>query len=248
MSPRRSPSPSSPVALVTGAGTGLGKSLALALAGDGFTIALHCRSSREAALETQATIVSQGGVAELFQADLATEAAALKMAALLKTRFGRLDVLINNAGVYQDRLGLSLSEAEWFEGLHSTVTQTFFTTRALLPLLRADGLKRIINIGDSSADRPGARDLAWSYHIGKTGVWMLTRSLAVSEAPHGIAVNMVSPGFLENSLGHLPLEEVPAGRLGSFQDVYQAVRFLALDAPSYLSGSNLVVSGGWNLR
>ena len=237
-----------PVALVTGAGTGLGRALAIALARDGFTLALHYRTSREGALATQATIRAGGGEAELFQADLAAAAEADTLAKSLAQRFGRLDVLINNAGVYHECHGLELTESAWFEGLNSTVTQTFFTTRSLLPLLRKGALKRIINIGDSSCDRPSARDLAWSYHIGKTGVWMLTRSLAASEAPHGIAVNMVSPGFLENSLGQIPLETVPAGRLGTFADVYGAVRFLALDAPAYLSGSNLTVSGGWNLR
>jgi 3-oxoacyl-[acyl-carrier protein] reductase len=236
------------VALVTGAGNGLGRALALALARDSFAVAVHYHSNLTGALETQAAITDAGGTAELFQADLASETQAKALAASLEKRFGRLDLLVNNAGLYQEAHGLDLSEAAWFEGLNSTVTQTFFATRSLLPLLRASTLKRIINIGDSSCDRPSARDLAWSYHIGKTGVWMLTRSFATCEAPHGVAVNMISPGFLENSLGPLPPEGFPAGRPGTFDDVYAAVRFLALDAPPYLTGSNLTVSGGWNLR
>jgi 3-oxoacyl-[acyl-carrier protein] reductase len=237
-----------PVALVTGAGTGLGRALAVALARDGFDIALHYRTSEEEALQTLEDIFARGGVAELFQADLAHQADALEMADSLNARFGRLDLLVNNVGVYHERHGLELSEDEWYEGLNSTVTQTYFTTRALLPLLRQDGLKRVVNIGDSSCDRTGARDQAWSYHVGKTGVWMLTRSFAAAEAEHGIAVNMVSPGFLENSLGEIAATEIPAGRVGTFHDIYQAVHFLALTAPAYLTGSNLVVSGGWNLR
>jgi 3-oxoacyl-[acyl-carrier protein] reductase len=199
-------------------------------------------------VQTLEDIFARGGVAELFQADLAYETEAVELAESLNARFGRLDLLVNNVGVYHERHGLELSEAEWFEGLNSTVTQTYFTTRAVLPLLRRDGLKRVVNIGDSSCDRTGARDLAWSYHIGKTGVWMLTRSFAAAEAENGIAVNMVSPGFLENSLGDTGPADIPAGRVGTFHDIYQAVHFLALDAPAYLSGSNLVVSGGWNLR
>lgn len=237
-----------PVALVTGAGTGLGKALALGLARDGFDIALHYRSSETEALQTLEDIFARGRIAELFQADLASESEALDLAEALRARFGRLDLLVNNAGVYRERHGLELSEAEWFEGLNSTVTQTYFTTRAMLPLLREEAGGRIVNIGDSSCDRPGARDLAWSYHIGKTGVWMLTRSFAAAEAEYGIAVNMVSPGLLENSVGEPDPADVPMGRLGTFHDIYQAVRFLALDAPAYLTGSNLTVSGGWNLR
>lgn len=236
-----------PVALVTGAGSGLGRALALALAGEGFALALHYRSSEQAALRTASEIAAAGGEARAFRADLAVEAQARALAGAVRDSFGRLDLLVNNAGLYQNRPGPALSEAEWFEGLNSTATQTFFATRALLPLLR-EGRGRVVNIGDSACDRVGARDLAWSYHIGKTGVWMLTRSFAAAEAAAGVAFNMVSPGLLENSVDGPDPAAVPMGRLGTFGDVWQAVRFLALDAPGYLTGSNLVVGGGWNLR
>jgi 3-oxoacyl-[acyl-carrier protein] reductase len=236
------------VALVTGAGTGLGAALAAALARDGFSLAVHYRSSAAGAERTCAAIRSAGGVAEAFGGDLAGQAGAAAVAQAVAGRFGAVDLLVNNAGVYRDRPGIELTEAEWFEGLNSTVTQTFFTTQACLTLLRAGAGKRIVNVGDSSADRPGARDLAWSYHVGKTGVWMLTRSYAAALARDGIAVNMVSPGLLETSVGDIAAERVPAGRVGTFDDVYGAVRYLALEAPAYLTGSNLVVSGGWNLR
>jgi 3-oxoacyl-[acyl-carrier protein] reductase len=236
------------VALVTGAGRGLGAGLAARLAQDGFAVAVHYHASRDGAERVCRSIREQGGTAECFAADLAREPEALNLAAWVAERFGGLDLLVNNAGAYRERHGLDLTEAEWREGLDSTVTQVFFTTRACLPLLRRGGLKRVVNIGDSSCDRPGARDLAWSYHIGKTGVWILTRSFAVSEAPHGLAVNLVSPGYLDNSVGDPDPSEVPAGRLGSFDDIYAAVRFLALEAPAYISGSHLVASGGWNLR
>ncbi|MDD5035315.1 MAG: SDR family oxidoreductase [Methylococcaceae bacterium] len=238
----------SPIALVTGSSGGLGAALAQSLAAEGFNLALHYRSNQAGALQTAAAIRAMGGIAECFQADLSREAEALALVDAIRADFGGLDLLVNNVGTYHERHGLDLSEAEWFEGLNSTVTPTFFTTRAALPLMRQGGLKRVVNIGDSSCDRPGARDLAWSYHIGKTGVWMLTRSFAASEAANGIAVNLISPGFLENSVGQPDPKQIPAGRLGSFQDIHQAVRFLALEAPAYLSGSHLVLSGGWNLR
>ncbi|QFY43355.1 SDR family oxidoreductase [Candidatus Methylospira mobilis] len=236
------------VALITGAGRGLGAALAIRLAYDGFRVAVHYRSSTAGAERTCSAIQESGGIAELFCADLARDAEALALADSVGKRFGQIDLLINNAGIYRERRGLQLSEEEWFEGLNSTVTQSFFTTRACLPWMQKARLKRIINIGDSSCDRPGARDYALSYHIGKTGLWILTRSLAAELAADGVAVNMVSPGFLENSIGSTGAESIPAGRPGNFGDIFQAVRFLALEAPAYLTGSNLVVSGGWNLR
>jgi NAD(P)-dependent dehydrogenase (short-subunit alcohol dehydrogenase family) len=238
----------SPVALITGAGTGLGRALATSLAQDGFAVALHYRTNREGAECVVKELCASGMDAASFCADLAVETEALQLAADVAARFGRLDLLVNNAGAYQESHGLELTASEWFEGLNSTVTQTFFITRAMLPLLRREKVGRVINIGDSSADRPGARDLAWSYHIGKTGVWMLTRSFAAAEAVNGVAVNMVSPGFLENSVGNVSPSDMPSGHFGAFTDVYAAVRFLALEAPVYITGSNLMVGGGWNLR
>jgi 3-oxoacyl-[acyl-carrier protein] reductase len=234
-------------ALVTGAGRGLGAAIAVALARDGFDLAVHYFQSGDGAEQTCRAIRELGRQAEAFEADLTQDAAARGLARDAGARFGGIDLLVNSAGVYEEVRGIDLTEAQWFTGLNSTVTQTFFVTRACLPMLRA-ARGRIVNIGDSSADRPSARDLAWSYHVGKTGVWMLTRSLGAEEASNGVPVNMVSPGLLANSVGNIAFERVPAGRLGTFEDVYAAVRFLALEAPAYLTGSNLLVSGGWNLR
>lgn len=237
-----------PVALISGAGGSLGAALAVGLARDGFDIALHYSNDEAGALQTLETVCACGGAAEMFHANLAHESEAQELADTLNAHFGRLDVLVNNAGIRHERRGLDLTEAEWLEGLNSTVTQTFFATRAMLPLLRQSERKRVINIGEIGCDRPGARDLAWSYHIGKTGMWMLTRSFAVSEALYGVAVNMVSPGVLEDGTDTVPVTDIPAGYLGSPHDIHQAVRFLALEAPDYLTGTHLLLSGGWNLR
>ena len=236
------------VALVTGAGAGLGAALAESLARDGFDVAVHYRTSAGGAARTCDAIKALGRDAFSFAADLAREAEARALARAVEERFGRLDVLVNNAGSYSDRSGIELTEDEWRAGLDSTVTQTFFVTRACLPLLRAGTLRRVVNVGDAGADRIGARDRAWSYHIGKAGVWMLTRSFAATEAHAGVAVNMVSPGVLARGAGGIDPQRVPAGRLGTPADVYAAVRFYAMEAPPYVTGSNLVVAGGWNLR
>lgn len=241
------------VALVTGAGKegGLGAALAMDLAASGFAVMVHYHTSEDGAAKTVASIRHGGVAAERASADLSKESAALELASAVQQVFGRLDLLVNNAGIYEAESMRDLSEERWQLGFGSTASAVFFATRACLPMLRkSPGGGRVINIGDGSCDQPSARDLAMSYHIGKTGVWMLTRSFAKLEAEHGVAVNMVSPGLLENSVGlqgSARSDEVPAGRYGKFSDVAESVAFLANAESTYLTGSNLMVGGGWNL-
>lgn len=235
-------------ALVTGASGGLGAALATRLADAGYAVALHYRSRPAEAEALVAQLAQKVIPARAFGADLGQEAQAQDLIKAVLAWAGRLDVLINNAGVYHETGLMELNEAQWQIGLTSTATAAFFTTRAALPALRQSPHGRVVMIGDSSADRPTARDLAMSYHIGKTGVLMLARSFAQQEAPHGVTVNVVSPGYLENSIDLAKAEEVPVGRYGHPDDIWNAVRFLLQPESNYLTGSNLVVSGGWNLR
>ena len=235
-----------PTALVTGASGGLGAALATRLAGIGFDVGIHFHSNADGAGETAQEIRELGRKAAVFQADLTEFPPCEMLRQEVEAEFGRLDLLVNNTGVYLGRGFLEIAEEEWSTELNSTATATYFATKALLPLLR-ESRGRIVNIGDGSCDRPGARTHSPAYHIGKTGVWILTRSFAQQEASNGVPVNMVSPGLLETSVGLDSEAEVPAGRWGTFDDVFAAVRFLAVDAPAYLTGSNLVAGGGWNL-
>jgi len=234
------------VALVTGAGRGLGARLAVHLANGGFDLMVHYHSSEASAREVQTEIENLGRRAELVQADLTGEAGARALADGVGERFGRLDLLVNNAGVYHETDFLEATESEWFTELNSTATAVYFTTRSLLPRLR-ECKGRVVNLGDGACDRPGARRMAPAYHIGKTGVYILTRSLAASEAQHGVPVNLVSPGLLETSVGLGSPDAVPAGRFGHFSDIFAAVDFLVSVDTAYLTGSNLIVGGGWNL-
>ncbi len=234
------------VALITGGGSGLGAAISTHLAVHGYDIAIHYWSSQESALKVQEAVIAAGQKAILFQGDLTGEADILAMRESFDTEFDRLDLLVNNAGVYHEKAFYDLTEAEWFADLNSTATAVYFTTRTFISLLRATH-GRVINIGDGGCDRPGARNMAPSYHVGKTGVWMLTRSFAKHEAKHGIAVNMVSPGLLETSVGLGSPDVVPAGRFGNFNDMFAAIDFLAGTGTPYITGSNLIVGGGWNL-
>ncbi|VVM04796.1 SDR family NAD(P)-dependent oxidoreductase [Methylacidimicrobium tartarophylax] len=236
------------VALVTGAGRGLGAALARKLGQDRWAVAVHYHASKEGGHEVAQQIRAAGGDAEAFGADLRHQAEAQTLLRQVESRFGGLRLLINNSGIYPPVGLLETREEDWQIGWQTTATAMLFTTLASLPLLRASGAGRIVNIGDSACDRLGAREMALGYHIGKVGVYLLSRSLAREEARHGLTVNVVSPGYLEESV-HLPsLSKIPAGRFGTHEDVWRAIQFLIDEKNSYVTGAHIIVSGGWNLR
>jgi 3-oxoacyl-[acyl-carrier protein] reductase len=156
-----------------------------------------------------------------------------------------LHILVNNASSIRWQRLEATSVADWHFGLEQTLHITYHACQAALPLMRQQGFGRIVNIIDVDADSLVAVPMVTPYKIGKTGVLMLTRTLAVTEAPHGITVNGVSPGTLDNSELKPPLERIPAGRFGSPAEVARAVLFLADPASGYITGSNLKVSGGY---
>lgn len=237
-------------ALVTGSGTGLGAALAQRLAANGYAVAVHYRTSRAGAAKVVAAIKKSGGRARAFSGRIDSQRGAASLLRQVTTwSGGGLDVVINNAGAYVGGRVEKLSEADWFAGFNSTASAAFFTTQAALPALRKSrhpGGARLINLGDANCEHLTARTLALGYHIGKTGVLLLTRSIAQAEAKHGITCNMVSPGFLETSVGLPPLSEIPANRYGTFDDIWNAVEFLLRPESSYVNGTNLLVTGAWS--
>jgi 3-oxoacyl-[acyl-carrier protein] reductase len=232
--------------LITGSARGLGAALARGLARDGHRVAIQYRTSRREAEETLASIDKTGGTAAIFASPLSSLADGETLVGEVVARFGRLDTLINNAGVFNRSKFDELTQAQWDEGLASTVGAAFYATRAALPHLRDSGRGRIVNIGDALADRTGLADPAMSYYIGKTGLWMMTQTLAQTEARHKITVNMISPGVLEGSICDTPEEEMPLGRYGTPDDVLGPIRFLFGEGTEALTGSNLRVGGGWS--
>jgi NAD(P)-dependent dehydrogenase (short-subunit alcohol dehydrogenase family) len=233
--------------LITGAARRLGAALAKGLAQDGHQIAIHFRTSQQEAKKTLQTILDAGGDAALFQNPLADLTDGERLAQEIVAHFGKLDTLINNAGTFHPKGFEEMTQHDWDAGLASTATSAFIATRAALPHLRSSGHGRIINIGDSMSDRIGFTESAMSYYIGKVGVWMMTLTLAATEARHGVTVNMVSPGVLEGSVCETPVEEMPLGRYGTPEDVLRPIQFLLSEGTEALTGSNLHVGGGWNI-
>ena len=233
------------VALVTGAARRTGRAISLALARAGADVAVHYQHSDDEARELAAEIAALGRRALPVQADLRDAAATERMVAAAVEALGGLDILVNNAsGLVWKRLE-ELSVAEWHDGVEQTLHITYHACRAALPHLRARGFGRIVNLIDVDADALTAVPGLTPYKIGKTGTLMLTRTLAVTEAPHGITVNGVSPGTLDNSERKPALDRIPAGRYGTAEEVARAVLFLADPASGYITGTNIKVSGGY---
>jgi 3-oxoacyl-[acyl-carrier protein] reductase len=237
-------------ALVTGGSRGLGRAIALELAKQGADVVINYRKNREAAEGTAAEINSSGGRASCLQADVCDPCEVKRLIEEASARLGRLDILVNNVGEFFFSPLARTTHADWERVLNSNLHSVFMLCNAALPLMREAG-GCIVNIGLSPVDRVrGAPNVA-AYSIAKTGVVILTRSLAVEEARHGIRVNCVSPGLIDN--GYLPPAQqtwmekrVPMGRLGKAEEVAQSVSFLASDSASYISGANLAVSGAWD--
>lgn len=233
------------VALVTGAARRTGRSIALALAAAGADLVVHYQSSAAEAEQVAAEARALGRRARAVAADLADGAATEAAFAAAAAELGGLHILVNNAsGIRWKRLE-ETSLDDWHFGVEQTLHLTYHACQAALPWMRRQGFGRIVNLIDVDADSLRAVPMLTPYKIGKTGVLMLTSTLAVTEAPHGITVNGVSPGTLDNSERKPPLERIPAGRFGTAEEVARAVLFLADPASGYITGTNIKVSGGY---
>ncbi len=233
-------------ALVTGSARGIGRGIALALAREGYDVAIHYRRSREEAEEARRQAEKEGVQALTLQADVTDLEQAGQLVRAAYDRLGSLRVLVNNVGNYVFRPLEELAVAEWEDMLASNLSATFATCRAAIPLMRAQGGGRIVNLGYAGAQNLLARPNIVGYAIAKTGVVLLTKGIAKAEAKAGITANVVAPGVIENSRTQ-PLSEIPAGRVGTIEEVAAAVVWLCRPETAYVTGQVIEVAGGWNL-
>lgn len=234
------------VALVTGSAKRLGQALLLALAERGLNVVVHYRNSREEAEATAAAAEELGVRAILVAADLAVEEETQSLFARIREEYGRLDVLIHNASNLEFAPLLSLSWEQWQAGLEP-LHAAFLCCREALKLMQHQAYGRIINITDSSAERIYAAENNTPYRIGKSGILLVTKSLAASVKGEKVTINAIAPGTLNDSQTRPETDKIPAGRYAGYQDVIQVMDFLLDERSSYISGASLKVSGGWDL-
>lgn len=231
-------------ALVTGAAKGIGRAIALKLAAQGFDIAIHYRASSGEAQAVKLEIAALGVRAVTLGADLRDAEAAQALVSSAAEQLGGLGVLVNNVGNYVRKPLADLTVIAWREMMDSNLNAAFYTCHAALPLMRSQGYGRIVNLGFAGAQNLIARPNILPYAIAKTGIILLTKSIAQSEAAHGITANVVAPGVIENSVSK-PLELIPIGRLGTLEELSDAV--WGFVNSSYQTGQILEVAGGFNL-
>jgi len=234
------------IALVTGAARGMGRAIALRLAEDVTGVAIHYYSRRDEAQELAAAVREKGKLAAVFRADLTKKAQAAGLVKKVEERFGRIDVLVNNVGLFVVKPWDQLEVADWERALRGNLLGSYFCLKAALPGMRKRKWGRIVNIGYSRAEHLGAFPTIAPYAVAKTGLLTLTRTAAAGEVGNGITVNMVSPGLMRG--GALPpAKNLSEAQIGTFEDVAEAVAFCASDRAAAVTGANLLVAGTWKM-
>ncbi len=237
------------VALVTGSSRGIGRVIALTLAKKGCSVAVNYLSNAPAAEQVVEQIEKMGRPAKSFGCDVSNFADVEQMISDVKSEFGRIDILVNNVGPFLYKTLFDTTIQEWHQILNSDLNSVFYCCKAAVPIMREQKSGVIINIGGPNVERTQGYVRTCAYSVAKTGVVVFSKSLAKEEAPHGIRVNMVNPGFIETESCTDEMKKdmpksVPLKRLGKPEDIASAVVFLASDEANYITGSVLDVHGG----
>lgn len=238
------------VALVTGASRGIGRAIALKLAAEGAKVAINYAGNTAKAEEVKAEIEKNGGQAILVQADVADAAAVEAMVNATVEAFGQIDILVNNAGITRDGLMMRMKDEDFDAVINTNLKGVFYCTKLVSKLMMKKRSGRIINMASVVGLMGNAGQT--NYAAAKAGVIGFSKSAAKELAARGITVNMVAPGFIDTDMTaamtdkarEMTLTGIPLNRMGTPEDVANAVAFLVSDNASYITGQVINVDGG----
>jgi 3-oxoacyl-[acyl-carrier protein] reductase len=244
--------PSEKAALITGGARGIGRTIAINLAERGWSVAICYRKSEVEASTTLAAIQQKGARGLAIPCDVSNPNSAAELVQQIEHEWGRIDALINGAGPYHRVNLLDETIEGWHEMFDNNLHPVFYLSRAVAQGMKARQWGRIINFSMANADQLAGQPFVTAHYIAKVGVLVLTKTLAKMLAPDGITVNAISPGFIDS--GSAPAEElakmlknIPAGYIGTTNDVSGVVNFLLSDEARYVNGANIHISGGWGI-
>ncbi len=242
------------LALITGAAKGIGRAVTLQLARDGFNVAINYAHSEEAAKSLKDEVMTLGVKAEIFRADVSVQEEAAKMFADVKESFGEnVSVLVNNAGITRDTLLMRMKSEDWLAVINTNLNAAFYCSQLAIKDMAKARYGRIISISSVVGLIGNAGQC--NYSASKAGIIGLTKSIAREYAARGITANAIAPGFIDTGMTDILKDEVkeailksiPAGRIGSPEEVANAVSFLASEKSAYITGQVLAVDGGMTM-
>tara|TARA_Y100001970_G_C14250751_1_gene871669 strand:- start:3369 stop:4121 length:753 start_codon:yes stop_codon:yes gene_type:complete len=238
------------VSIVTGASRGIGRSIAEAMASLGAKVVVNFSKDEVGAQQTVDNIISKGGLATLFQADVSVLSEAQELIDYALDKYDGIDILVNNAGTTRDQLIVRMSEDDWDLVLKVNLKSTFNCCKAVMKPMMRKRYGRIINISSVSGIAGNAGQT--NYSASKSGMIGFSKSLAREAAARNITVNVVAPGFIPTTLTNdlseemkqMTLANIPIGRWGEPHEVADAVIFFARDVSGYVTGQVINVDGG----
>jgi len=238
------------VAIVTGGCRGIGAAITSVLARDGIHVAAGYHGHQAVAESVQEQLTSEGCSVSIHQVNVGVPEDCVRVGSEVLTSFGRVDYLVNNAGVTVDKTVRKMTVDDWHNVLRVNLSGTFYMTKAVLDHMVESGFGRIVNIS-SVIGQMGNFGQA-NYAASKSGLFGFTKSLALEMARKNITVNCIAPGFISTEmLAAVPeaalkavIDRIPVGRLGRPDEIARAVRFLIDDESGYVTGSVLAVNGG----
>jgi acetoacetyl-CoA reductase/3-oxoacyl-[acyl-carrier protein] reductase len=239
-------------AIITGGGRGIGRAITLALAQKKFKVVVTYVTGRDCCEQTAIDVGELGCEALVVQADVTKRESVRQLISTATEKFGRIDVLVNNAGILQQKPFDTISDEDWDTMLATNLKSVFLCSQETMPVMVRQGGGSIINISSSGGQLGGM--LAVHYAVSKAGVISLTRSLARVGAPDAIRVNCVAPGLIETEMSQKEIRsevgqkkinrEIPLRRAGLASEVAGAVAFLASEEAAYITGQSINVNGG----